>query len=86
MATFTIEGSLTPGSEIGSKRFYLPGIVIKTKCPKCGGPYEKDMGDDYLSYPRIGVEDTINGYCESCSHSWEICGFTLKLILETKEL
>jgi hypothetical protein len=56
------------------KRFYLPGITIKSKCPKCGTPWERDMGGDYLSYPTVGQPSNAYGYCrnEECEHEWPV--------------
>ena len=52
------------------KRFYLPGVVLSDECPKCKEIVEKDLGDDYLSYPVVGKPYTIDLYCEPCDHYW----------------
>lgn len=36
------------------KRFYMPGVVLKAKCPHCGAEAEKDFETEYLSYPQAG--------------------------------
>lgn len=60
-------------TELG-KRFCVPGIRIKDKCPKCGAKWEMDLGDDYLSYPRIGAPYQISGYCsdDACQTEWTV--------------
>lgn len=66
-----------------NKRTHLPGIVIKSKCPKCGKPYENDLSDNHLSYPRVGVPYELTGYCYTCNHEWPmgsvVVGLTLTL-------
>ena len=69
--TPTLEGSMTPGSELGEKRFYLPGIKLKAKCPRCSAPWVRDMGDNYLSYPKVGTPIVCSGYGGECEHKWE---------------
>ena len=53
------------GSSIDVKRFYLPGVEITTKCPKCGEEI-KYFGEDYLSYPIVGEIETLALYCSNC--------------------
>ena len=80
-----IEGECN-GAEL-DKRPYLPGIVIKSKCPKCGEPYEKDMSDDYLSYPRVGTPYELNAYCrnDDCGHEWPLGSVVVNLTLTVVE-
>jgi len=62
------------------KRFYLPGIVLESNCPRCGILHKKDMGKEYLSYPRISTPTKIYFYCENeyegpkkyCNTDWNI--------------
>lgn len=71
------------GIDLEIKRFYVPGFVLKTKCPKCGGDFERDYGEDYLSYPPVGKPFKETLYCcadvddgGTCEHEWEV---TLRL-------
>ena len=48
-----------PGWSIDTDEMYLPGIIIKTKCPHCDSLVEIDLGNHYLSYPLIGEEDSV---------------------------
>ena len=69
------------------KRFYVPGYILKTMCPKCGAAYERDFGEYYLSYPTANTpfEETL--YCtneideETCGHEWDV---TLQIDLSLK--
>jgi len=38
-----------------SKRFYVPGVTIKSICPECGEEVVYDLGDHYLSYPILNT-------------------------------
>ncbi len=67
------------GYELEVKRFCVPGYVLKTKCPECDADFERDYGEDYLSYPTIGAPFTETLYCyaqfedgESCDHEWDV--------------
>lgn len=71
-----LEGSMEPGTDLGEKRFYLPGITLKFTCPKCGHTYARDMGDNYLPYPRVGVPIVAHAHCPECEHEWD---YQLKL-------
>ena len=74
----TIEGICTELPD--EKRLYLPGIVLKSTCPKCGQlTIEHDLASDYLSYGNLHV-----GFCcyaeeqqpdgswkgVGCNHEW----------------
>ena len=70
----TVEGVSTILPE--EKRCYLPGIILKSNCPKCGEDFERDLSGDYLSYGNLNVQ----WYCEyedenedwvGCGTSWE---------------
>lgn len=54
------------------KRLYLPGIVLRVKCPECGGHGELDFGEDYVSHygEGDGVE-TWDLYCNECDWGTE---------------
>lgn len=81
-AKIKIEGTCVGGEM--DKRFYLPGVLVKTVCPKCGKPNTRDMGDDYLSYPIAGKPFQIGAYCKSCEHEWKVT-VILRITLEPGE-
>lgn len=57
--------------EVDDKRFYVPGVVLKSTCPECQAPASRDMGDDYLSYPKANTPiDSRSFHCECCDHEW----------------
>ena len=57
--------------EIAIKRFNLPATAIDT-CPTCGKECSARFdGDDYISYPKIGVPTTLWLYCRDCAKDWE---------------
>jgi hypothetical protein len=60
------------------KRFYVPGVVISCKCPKCGGDVGTDCADEYFSYPMFNTAFDFLLVCK-CEHE-----FTVKLILRLK--
>ena len=35
------------------KRFYIPGVTLKSVCPECGKEVVDDLGEQYLSYPKV---------------------------------
>lgn len=64
------------GSDV--KRFTLP-IIVRTRCPKCGEPIERDMsgtrspgGSSYLSYPVYNQKGRLGFYCDSCGLDWSV--------------
>lgn len=64
------------------KRFYVPGIVIREKCPRCDTINEFDLGDDYLSYPE--QNDTIEFFCYSCDECFLVNRrLTVNVTIET---
>jgi uncharacterized protein (UPF0212 family) len=64
------------------KRTYLPGIVITSKCPKCGANYEMDFRDRYLSYPVVGKTIELTAFCGDCEHEGKLGKVILKVTLE----
>ncbi len=56
-----IKGKLKGELEI--KRFYLEGLEISEKCPKCG---KEIFINDYLSYPKMNDVEKIWFYCDDC--------------------
>jgi hypothetical protein len=52
--------------ELGVKRFYMPGVVVKDKCVKCGGEASLDLGDQYLSYPTVNASNDVDLWCSAC--------------------
>lgn len=75
----TIEGTCQ-GGEL-DKRTYLPGVVIKSKCPECDAPYVKDLENNYLSYPKVGQPYKLTGYCGQCDHEWPLGEVVLNLTI-----
>ena len=78
--------SVTVGAELDIKRFYLPGISIVSRCPKCNKEYSKDFSDTkdghYLSFPNVNVPMEYFMYCDECDHDWPVM-VTLKIELIT---
>lgn len=60
-SSFRIEGTMR--GEMDEKRFYLPGVVVRDACPKCGAAYERDYVGSYLSYPTAGEPFDLTLYC-----------------------
>ena len=50
----TITGSSQP-FEIREKRFYIPDYIISSSCPKCGEIKNRDLSDEYLTYPKANI-------------------------------
>lgn len=69
MAEARLEGSPTGIPDI--KRFYLPGVVLKTTCPRCGTPKERDFGSNPLNYPELGPI-YLGLYCSHCEYEWNL--------------
>lgn len=65
-----VHGKFHYGAELCEKRFYLPGISLKGKCPKCKAAWHLDFGDDYLSYPIAGVPLDVTVGCDPCGITW----------------
>lgn len=68
-----------------SKRFYLPGVVIKSKCLNCKKEMKRDLGDDYLSYPETNKSESVYFYCNDCDIEFEekiIIKLSVELIKE----
>lgn len=58
--------------DLDVKRFRMNGVVLKTKCPKCGADHERDFGDHYLAYPSANEDFDETLYCSECFHEWEV--------------
>lgn len=54
MPGLKIEGGSVEAVELEIKRCYLPGVRLSSLCPHCGEEITKDLGDEYLSYPKVG--------------------------------
>jgi hypothetical protein len=55
------------------KRAYLP-VVVTSECPECGELVEKDLSDDYLSYPVANGKEELH-FCHEIAdgedeHEW----------------
>lgn len=57
------------------KRFYAP-FIITDACPKCGNAVQKDLRDDYMSYPTTDKPFSEGMYCGDCDEEW-----TVRLVL-----
>jgi hypothetical protein len=70
--------------DLGVKRFYLPGVNLKGKCPSCGAKAELDLDSNYLSYPTANVDFDEPMACNECCHEWSV-GLRLNVSLEVVE-
>lgn len=50
------------------KRCYVEGAVVTQEC-ECGETIERDIGEDYLSYPLDEI--TVGFWCEACDEEYE---------------
>jgi len=51
--------------DLNEKRFYLPGYVIAADCPKCGMRMTRNVGDNYLSYPKANKPEDVHLCCNN---------------------
>ncbi len=58
--------------EIDDKRFYMPGTRLVGNCPKCNASFEKDFGEEYLSYPKANAPMLVHLWCQECNHEWTV--------------
>jgi len=70
--------------EADVKRFYMPGLKIEDECPDCKKTIHWDGERDYISYPVIGGDTSVNFnfYCDACNKNWNVKGslsLTVKL-------
>ena len=69
------------------KRCYCEGAIIKVNCPKCGSELIADIGDQYLSYPKVGKSSTVGFYCEKCDDGKTLdCEFELDVIIKSANI
>lgn len=71
-------------TEVDVKRFYLPGVKLAGKCPKCDAAYEEDFADNYLGYPKANAPMDHGCYCNECSHEWDV-SLVLSIMLTVAE-
>jgi len=64
-----------------AKRFYLPGIIIKHKCPECDTENINNLGENYLSYPITNKKEEIYFCCIKCNHEY-LKSITIKMSVE----
>lgn len=57
--------------ELNIKRFYIPGYVLTSECPKCKEVRKMDLGEQHLSYPKSGEPEALHFYCEGCEEEWQ---------------
>ena len=58
--------------EIG-KRVYVPGVTLKSACPKCGKEWSMNLGHNYVAqYPVSGRPIEVHALCENmtCGAEW----------------
>jgi hypothetical protein len=53
------------------KRCYAD-IVIEINCPYCDTKMQRDLNDQYISYPKIGKEDSLYFCCDGCDKEYEL--------------
>lgn len=58
------------GYKIPDKRFYLPGCILSSDCPKCSKEVIQDFTNDYIAYPVSGKKDLQYFYCADCDEEW----------------
>lgn len=79
--------------ELDIKRLYLPGIIVKSACPKCGIRQEQDLDENYISSPTLGEVEEIYFSCDRevkdgkyCEGEWSVpIVLELKVRLATEE-
>lgn len=55
------------------KRFYLPGVVLESSCPKCRCVWSLDLGSDYIDqYMSTETPIEVKAYCgcDGCDAEW----------------
>lgn len=55
----------------GIKRCYADG-QIELKCQECGNMLVHDFNSQYLSYPRMGSDDSVWFYCNECTSEYNL--------------
>ena len=72
-APVTVTTDAKPFS-LNEKRFYIPGTVLRSKCPECGEDCEQDLARHYLSYPHANEPITVTFYHEKDDddHEWDV--------------
>lgn len=59
-----IISNVEDNAPIHVKRFHLPGLVVKAKCPTCGRFMTRDFGDRYESYPSANEDYGLDFNCD----------------------
>ena len=62
----------------GAKRLYLPGVQLRTLCPQCGYPADRDFEHEALEYENWNTPFRLGFMCRECNTEW---GHTMKLNL-----
>jgi len=57
---------VSKGTEIAVKRLYLHGVFFEECCEACGCTINIDLGENYLSYPVVGMGEEVYYCCGSC--------------------
>lgn len=68
---------------IDVKRFYLSGLVLKSRCTACGEQRLYDESNDYvLNRPSMDEPIAIHCYCHECENEW-VAGY-IQLAMSVK--
>ena len=57
--------------ELDIKNFELPGVKLKSKCPKCGHENTNDLTDTG-DYPIVNGPWDIYILCDKCDYEWNV--------------
>lgn len=63
-----LTGAITGKMDL--KRFYMGGVTLQDKCPKCGVLHE-DV-DPMINYPVMNQPFQMHMYCDECEHEWSV--------------
>lgn len=57
---------------INVKRFYMPGLRVSFRCPKCNAIRKVNFAIEYLSYPTANEMFDYSLCCTKCAHEWSV--------------
>lgn len=67
---------------IDCKRFYMPGVVATSVCPRCGNEAERDLSDPPMSYPVANKTMHLNFYHECADGEEQEWSVPVRLIVK----
>lgn len=72
-----VASQMKAGARLDNKRTKLDGCILQGSCPECGETVTRDLGDHYLSYPRVNTPITLTMYHGDCPRNpagieWEV--------------